>query len=231
MEGLPRPAGLFRRRSTKAIPIVCPAYDLPGAERSDWFSGHGYGFRGYLCKAASSGCRARTVRPSSGRTSAECSAQGRPGTILPAPSSGPAHGTDGTRELDPSVRRFRQPLPLGVGGPALRRRQVFPHPVRGGPPVAVDGGVLPAFPTQRQMASDSPCLQRGEIRFVAVAGVRKHLRRHPPARCRGRVHHGQHLPLIRRPPGQPPWQRSSGSSRPPQPARWCIAGTLRCWSS
>ena len=44
MEGLPRPAGLFRRRSTKAIPIVCPARDLPVAEQSDWFSGHGYGF-------------------------------------------------------------------------------------------------------------------------------------------------------------------------------------------
>ena len=109
---------------------------------------------------------------------------------------------------------------------ALDECHWFPHPVRGGPPVAIDGGVLPAFPTQRQMASDSPRLQRGEIRFVAVAGVRKHLRRHSPARCRGRVHHGQHLPLIRRPPGQPPWQRSSGSSRPPQPARWCIAGTL-----
>ena len=80
--------------------------------------------------------------------------------------------------LDSSVRRFRQPLPLGVGGTAFRRRQVFPHPVRGGPPVAVDGGV---FPSQRHMASDSPRLQRGEIRFVAVAGVRKNLRRHPPA--------------------------------------------------
>ena len=101
--------------------------------------------------------------------------------------------------LDPSVRRFRQPLPLGVGSPALRRCQVFPHPVRGVPPIAVDGGVLPAFPSQRHMASDSPCLQRGEIRFVAVAGVRKHLRRHLPARCRGRVQHGQQLPLIRRP--------------------------------
>ena len=28
--------------------------------------------------------------------------------------------------LDPSVWRFRQPLPLGVGSPVLRRRQVFP---------------------------------------------------------------------------------------------------------
>ncbi len=167
-DGPPRPAGLFWRRSTKAIPIMCPVCDLPVAEQSDWFSGHGYGFRGYLCKAAFSGCRARSVRPSLVPTSAECSAQGRPGTILRAPSFGPAHGTDGTRELDPSVRCFLQPLP----------------------PVAVDGGVLPAFSAQRHMASDSPCLQRGEIRFVAVAGVRKHLRRHPPARCRGRVHHG-----------------------------------------
>ena len=32
MEGLPRPAGLVRRRSTKAIPIVCPACDLPAGE-------------------------------------------------------------------------------------------------------------------------------------------------------------------------------------------------------
>ena len=171
-------------------------------------------------------------RGPSGRTSAECSAQGRPGTILPAPFLAPhMEPTEPENFLDPSVWRFRQPLPRGVGGPALRRRQVFPHPVRGGPPVAVDGGVLPAFPAQRHMASDSPCLHRGEIRFVAVASVRKHLRRHPPARCRGRVHYGQQLPLIRRPPGQPPWQRSSGSSRPLQPARWCTAGTLRCWPS
>ena len=97
--------------------------------------------------------------------------------LLLAPHMEP---TEPENFLDPSVRRFRQPLPLGVGGPALRRRQAFPHPVRGGPPVAVYGGVLPTFPAQRHMASDSPCLQRGEIRFVAVAGVRKHLRRHPP---------------------------------------------------
>ena len=97
--------------------------------------------------------------------------------LLLAPHMEP---TEPENFLDPSVRCFRQPLPLGVGGPALRRSQVFPHPVRGGPPVAVDGGVLPALPAQHHMASDSPCLQRGEIRFVAVASVRKHLRRHRP---------------------------------------------------
>ncbi len=99
MAGLLCSVGLFRRRSTKRMPMVYPAFDLPVAEQSDWYSEHGYGFCGYLCKAAISGCRSRPVRPPRGRTSAECSAQGIPGTILPAPSSGPAHGTDGTRAL------------------------------------------------------------------------------------------------------------------------------------
>ncbi len=152
-------------------------------------------------KAVLSGCRARPASPSPGPTFAECSAQGRPATILPAPSSDPAHGTDGTRELPRSI-----PSALPTTTSARRRRpglcgiaRCSPQPVRGRPPVAVVGGVLPAFPAQRQMASDSPCFQRGEIRFIAVAGFRKHLRRHLPARCRGRVHHGQQLPPIRRP--------------------------------
>ena len=102
--------------------------------------------------------------------------------------------------LDPSVRRFLQPTPLGAGGPAFQSRQAFPYPVRGRPSVADDGGLPPAFPAQHQMASNSPRLQLGEIRFVAAARVRDHCLRFPPARRRGRVHHVQQLSLIRRPP-------------------------------
>ena len=101
--------------------------------------------------------------------------------------------------LDPSARRFLQPTPFGAGGPALQGRQAFPHPVRGRPSVAVDGGLLPAFPTEHQTASNSLRPQRGEIRFVAAARVRKRRLRYPLARRRSRVHHAQQLSLIRRP--------------------------------
>ena len=102
--------------------------------------------------------------------------------------------------LDPSVRRFLQPTPLGAGGLAFTIRQAFPHPVCGRPSVAVYGGLLPAFPAPHQMASNSLRLQRGEIRFVAAARVRKHRLRDPLAHRRSRVHRVQQLSLIRRPP-------------------------------
>ena len=121
----------------------------------------------------------------------------------------------------------------------MRRCHVFLHPVRGGPPVAVDGGVLPAFPAQRHMASDSPCLRRGEIRFVAVAGVRKHLRRQPGQRPQTTA---QNLPRVadgtRRPTGAagssplqapgtqhpPPRCGQSNATKTP-PSHWHIPGS------
>ena len=80
--------------------------------------------------------------------------------------------------------------------------------------VAVHGGVLPAFPTERHMPSDSPYFQRGEIRFVAVSGVRKHFRWRPPAvprRRGGKTGHASPDSL-------------QCESPPPGPA--CAAGTV-----